>query len=203
MAGVSVVIGTFGSEDWRNEGQKALFSVYDQTVLPVSIHHRHATTLAEARNAGAAAADGDWLCFLDADDRLDPGYIEAMTKAIDELDGEKALLQPSHRNDKDRPTGKAGEITIIPPCNIRRGNYLIIGTLVPRDIFTKVGGFSDEFDLYEDWELWIRCMLHEGLSSRPVPDAIYEIKVREDSRNEPSKAKKLQIAAKIRRKHGL
>lgn len=202
MAGVSVVIGTFGSEDWRNEGQEAMFSVHDQTVMPVSIHHRHATTLAEARNAGAASADGDWLCFLDADDRLHPGYIEAMTKAIEELGEKKALLQPSHRNDKDRPTGKAGEITIIPPCNLRQGNYLIIGTVVPRETFIKVGGFSDEFELYEDWELWIRCALNERLPVHQVPDAIYEIKVREASRNEPSNQKKLQIASKIRRKHG-
>ncbi len=202
MARVSVVIGTFGSDEWKRQGQEALASLFNQTFDPVSVHHHHATTLAESRNSGAASADGDWLCFLDADDRLHPEYIEAMSEAIDELGDGKALLQPSHRNDKDRPTGKAGEITIIPPCDIRRGNFLIIGTVAPRDIFTKVGGFSDEFDLYEDWELWIRCMVHESLKVKQVPRAIYEIKVREASRNEPSNQKKLKIASKIRRKHG-
>src|SRR5690625_3896683 len=39
--------------------------------------------VSSARNAGAAAATARTLCFLDADDAWEPGYLEEMARLID------------------------------------------------------------------------------------------------------------------------
>lgn len=37
--------------------------------------------VSQARNSGAAEAKGDWVCFVDADDRLNPNHLELMAAA--------------------------------------------------------------------------------------------------------------------------
>jgi glycosyltransferase involved in cell wall biosynthesis len=178
---LSVVVGTFGSSRWLKLAEKALESVDRQTVAPASVHHVHASTLHEARNQGAQEADGDWLVFLDADDTLDSRFLEAMSKAIDRFNDSQGLFQPSHRNDRDRADGRAGQIVLKPPCDMSVANYLIIGTVVSKAMFERVGGFRD-LPVLEDWDLWIRCF-KAGAIHYGVPDAVYNITVRSNGRN--------------------
>lgn len=51
-----------------------------------------------ARNAGAAAARGDALLFVDADDQVAPGYLAAMAEALDEHEFVAARLDAEHLN---------------------------------------------------------------------------------------------------------
>lgn len=190
---ISVIVGTFGHDSWKVKAIRAIDSVFEQTVKPRELIQVHETSLAKARNRGAEDANGEWLLFLDADDALDSAYIEAMERAA--TPG-PSLLQPSHVNSKDRPTGLAGVVSMIPARPIKESNFLIIGTLVRRDQFLRVGGFRD-LPLYEDWDLWIRCF-EDGAKHVKVPDAIYEIEVNEGNRNDPSRDVQVAVANQIR-----
>ncbi len=177
---VSVVVGTFGSDDWIDLArERAWPSVLDQTFPAFELLHEHADTLASARNGGAAQSAGEWLCFLDADDELDPGYLEAMLAAPG---GD--LRQPSVAY--IAPDGTEAPPELIPAKPLLEGNYLVIGTLVPRELFLRVGGFAD-WPIYEDWDLWIRCA-RAGAEIVQVPDAVYRAHTRLDSRNRPRRA---------------
>ena len=199
MSSISVIIGTFGSEEWRVKALAASNSAVSQTEIPCQIIQVHADTLAQARNQGADKAHGDWLLFLDADDTLDSKYVESMSRAADQCRG-PYLLQPSHRTDKDTPIGKAGEVSMIPQMDIFKGNFMIIGTLVRRDQFLRVGGFR-ELPIYEDWDLWIRCVLDKAKYAT-VPDAIYNIKVNEHGRNSANVALQMKTYKQISRRYG-
>lgn len=85
---------------------------------------------------------------------------------------------------------------IWPEMDLRLGNWLVIGTLVQRQVFVEVGGFR-EWPLYEDWCLWQRCW-KAGAEPVKVPDAVYVARVRGASRNrQPSRAEKLRIHGEI------
>lgn len=190
---VSVVCSTFGDRRWVELAEdRAWPSVIAQTAPAHELIHEHAGTLHEARNAGADRATGDWLCFLDADDELDRRYLEAMQQAIPH--GE--LLQPA--------TTYIGPEGATPPECIEarpllEGNYLVIGTLVPKVVFDRVGGFAP-WPLYEDWDLWIRCA-RAGARIVQVPRAIYRAYVRTGSRNRPSRATQRRYFEAIRRQY--
>jgi glycosyltransferase involved in cell wall biosynthesis len=127
------------------------------------VFHDPDGTIASVRNELANTASGEWLCFLDADDELAPGYLGAMERAFEQevLDG-GLLLTPS-RNHKG---------VFAPEKDIFESNWLCIGTLVPKDLFLKVGGFPDYPYGFEDWALWVKCV-QAGARIVKVPDALY------------------------------
>lgn len=91
------------------------------------------------------------------------------------------LLQPATSYVDEH--GNATEPSLIPAKPLLDGNYLVIGTLVPRRLFLEVGGFTD-WPLYEDWDLWLRCT-RAGARVAQVPRAVYRAHVRGGSRNRP------------------
>lgn len=200
VAPITVCIGTFGDQQiWSALAHdRAMASVDRQTLRPDNLIWCHAPDLHTARNEAAAQARSEWLCFLDADDELDPHYLEAMTQAVTYLDVADWLLQPAtlgvHPDGHEDPTP-----VMIPPKPLLDGNFLVIGTLVRRAQFERLGGFCD-FPLYEDWDLWLRCFL-DGASISQVPAAIYRVHVNTAGRNSASRALQLRIYHQIRSRH--
>jgi hypothetical protein len=143
---VSIVIATFGHIDWitlaNQTAQKTYRDQPDADIITV-----YGNTLAEARNRGAHAATSDRLVFLDADDELAPGYCKLITEPED-------VLQPLtvYRFRDGRETAAH---YIEPRPSLLDGNHIVVGAPVNREAFLDVGGF-DEWNLAEDWALWLK-----------------------------------------------
>jgi len=161
----------------------------------------HGTTLAEARNAGAKMASGNWLCFLDCDDMLEPGYLYAMEEQANAYGTDSLLLYPMVRRvpslDARPDLYPAIDLT---SSNLLARNYMVIGTLINSHVFHMAGGF-DELEAYEDWDLWLRCVHKLGCTPVRVPGAIYRALVRKDGRNMVSNP--LDLCRRILAKNGL
>jgi GT2 family glycosyltransferase len=196
---IAVCTGTYGGAEWLTLAkERAGASVDRQTrrATWVSSHHQ---SLHEARNNAAASLqllddDIEWLCFLDADDELDAGYIAAMATATERLEGDW-LLQPAtlgvyaDGREDTRPV-------VIPTKPLLDGNYLVISTLIRRSQFERLGGFRD-WPCYEDWDLWIRAHL-DGARIRQVPAAILRVHVNETGRNCAARETQLRTYHAIR-----
>lgn len=180
---VSVIVATFGHTRWKHLARtRALPSALDQGATETFDFHLAEGGLAEARNTGAAHAVGDWLCFLDADDQLCPGYLDAMRNVMHAWN----LWRPHDLVDNPRLLVPAVEYPGAEPVIPAWGrplidvNCAVIGTLVPRHLFHEVGGFRDRLANgdplpapgIEDWDLWLRCVL-AGARLTPVPEAVY------------------------------
>ena len=193
QADVSVIIGTFGEESWRELAQdRAVPSAKAQTLAPLEIISVHGATLQAARNQGAMAAQGKWLCFLDADDELDPNFLEAMSKASGQLRAPAVQYV--------RPDGLRTDAMVFDDRDIRVMNPCVIGTLVPAELFNRVGGFGNE-PIFEDWALWLKCW-RLGADIVHVPDAIYIAHDSEGSRNKQGGNVAKRTYERIRRKWG-
>ena len=153
---ISVIIATYGEQSWAELAQeRALPSVREQAE-EVIVGHDPKATIAQVRNALAAKARGEHLCFVDADDELAPGYIEAMDHALRRRQhlGKPLLLTPAVRMIK---RGRSSPPKFYREVNLLGSNWLVIGTVLERKLFRRAGGFSDYPHGFEDWSLWYKC----------------------------------------------
>lgn len=158
---MDVIVATYGADEWAERALTAARSVNGARVY---VHHSlTATNPGDARNEAVDVADPDsWIVFLDGDDQLGLGYIDAMTAAAtDPADVYAPALQlgdtpPMVLHNRDIVNG-------LNPCPI--------GTAIHRDTFERVGRFWNE-PAWEDWSLFRRAVLAGG-AVRFVPDATY------------------------------
>jgi hypothetical protein len=73
---VTVAVATYGAPAWADLAERR--ALPSARALDVPAVHIHGTTLHEARNQALALVDTEWVCHLDADDELEPGYFDAM-----------------------------------------------------------------------------------------------------------------------------
>lgn len=181
---VSIVIASYGDDRWAQLGdERAYSSAADQEAWQIVRVHQPDGNVATARNAGALDATGDWLIFLDADDELASGYVGAMQRALEQEggDGLTLLLTPAVSYRRGR---RAEPPKFWPVCDLVHGNWMVIGTCVPRALWEQVGGFDDrpDYGAYEDWAFWIKCV-KAGARPVKVPKAIYVAHVEPGSRH--------------------
>ena len=171
MTTISVIIATYGTDEWGYlAGERALPSASSQA--PIFIHHEPGGTRASSLNNGAAEADGDWLLFLDADDEFAPGYVGAMRRALERHrdDGTRnVLFTPAVQQIRK---GRPGPPFFFPEVDLSGGNWLVIGTMISRDLFNEIGGFHEHPHGLEDWNLWNRAV-RAGARVVKVKDAVY------------------------------
>jgi len=194
---ISVIIATHGDEKWERLAKERAYPSACAQVYPfddgndatpeVCMGHYPHCTLAEARNISAQDSTGDWLCFLDADDELAPGFLAAMSKAAENgaWAGGKTLFTP--RVSYTSARGKREAPKFWPECSLTTGNWLVVSTLIPRDLFLSVGGFRDYGDPpgsigYEDWGLFA-LLVQAGAEIVKVPRAVLIAHITPQSRN--------------------
>lgn len=173
---VAVIVTTWGHPSWAGmASRRAIPSVTD-----ADVYHHHVegdSSAGAARNAAVWAFDPQgWICFLDADDELEPGYVNAMRRAAFERNlDQRHLLAPALRLPGQTPE-------TYPDRDIIHGiNPCPIGTLIHRSTFDAIGGFWDE-PAWEDWSLFRRAVLN-GAKIEFVSDAVYRANSTNSGRN--------------------
>jgi glycosyltransferase involved in cell wall biosynthesis len=117
-----------------------------------------------ARNLGAANSSGDWLLFLDSDDRLLPHAIESLRSTAESNATRLAfgyvLLRGPKKNDA-RLHGHpslAGTAPLPALKNFWRSMISSPGAvLVHRSLHQEVGGFVPGYEPMEDRDYWVKC----------------------------------------------
>ena len=135
--------------------------------------------LAAARNAGLEAASGEYLCALDADDRLRPTFLE---RTVTVLEGDPTLtfcsawLRTFGEEEWDWTPTRCDIPTLL------WENTVLTAALVRRRAVVEVGGYDaampEQGD--EDWDLWLR-LVSSGRTGTILPEILFEYRRRAGS----------------------
>lgn len=120
--------------------------------------------VAAARNNGVAASEGEYMCFLDADDWWEPTYLEEMDKLIHEYPdaGLYATNYVYYKPGKTHIALKLERGYMNYPYAYLHGEMPVWtgAACMPRKVFDEMGGFPVGIKLGEDFLLWAKTALH-------------------------------------------
>lgn len=120
-----------------------------------------------AGNAGLTAARGELIGFLDDDDILEPFHISALSTALCQSAhadiAYASALEVAFATELEiswRDAGRHRRLTRVPEIT---ATTLVSGNSIPiqavmfrRRLYERLGGFDENLDALEDWELWLK-----------------------------------------------
>lgn len=117
-----------------------------------------------ARNVGAQHSKGQYLVFLDADDYLQPRFLELTRKALEYYHADWVYTDLYTQTEEGIKTFECYSWDVE---RLWRHGIMGVTCLYPRTAYDKVGGFDEENNR-EDWDFHLRlaraglCGLHLG-----------------------------------------
>ena len=143
------------------------------------LRHETSSGVAEARNAGLAAARGPYVAFTDDDDLWAPDKLSAQLRAVERTGAAWASCGAVVVDDQlriisnQRPSQQGDVGSRVLATNVIPGGGS--GVLADTALVRRVGGFDPAFHMVADWDLWIRLGLAAPLVAVDRPLLVYRM----------------------------
>lgn len=156
-------------EDGSDDGEAVCAEFADRlSVRYVRLHPAQGRSV--AGNRALSEARGEWLCFLDDDDLLFADHVEVLMQTVQQhqVKGAYALAWRVFTRVENKDTAQYEERhwDVFPDEPFSRPamwhhNYMPIqSVLFHRSLFEQHGGFAEDMDQLEDWNLWTRYTMN-------------------------------------------
>lgn len=171
-----VIVLNDGSTDPAS--QEVLAEIEANNDPRVRVIHQDNQGLSAARNAGALAARGEWIAFVDADDAVEPDFFRRAAWVLEQYPNVHLVASWVRFFGADEGIWHAWNLQFpyllahnlfIPICLVRRDSFLAHGR----------NRAAMEYGL-EDFESWI-SMLGEGCGGVAIPEPLARYRVRDES----------------------
>lgn len=138
-----------------------------------------------ARNNAVALSQGEYLCFLDADDWWEPKFLEEVSRLIEAFPDagiygtNYTIVNETRHKTRVASVGvdHGFEKGYINYCQVYAKTMYMpltsISVCIPRTVYGEMGGFPAGIVLGEDFMLWIRIALNHKVAFLNQPLAFY------------------------------
>ncbi|WP_206919528.1 glycosyltransferase [Alicyclobacillus suci] len=120
----------------------------------IRVHRQKNMGLSAARNIAIALSKGQYILPLDADDMIDPTFIEKCVWVLTKY-SDISIVYPSVRH-----FGIRNDCWDSRPYDFRlllRENFIIATSMFRYEVWESIGGYDTDLPAYEDWDFWIRA----------------------------------------------
>jgi len=164
-----VIIVNDGSTDNTAEVARQLIAGHPQYRLRV-INQENTGQPAFPRNRGVAASKGEYILFLDADDLIEPTFMEECLRV---LHNDPAIaIAYTDRLDFDG----VDQVVLAGDYNFSRlkyANHISYCALFRREAWDAVGGIRTNVKAVEDWDFWVAAGA-KGFIGRRIPKPLFK-----------------------------
>ena len=134
--------------------------------------------LASARNNGIKEAIGKYILPLDADDKIEPTYLEKAVKILDEHPDTGIVYCHAQY------FGASNEIWGLPdysPEKMLLDNIIFCSGFFRKKDWETVGGYNPNMKYgWEDWDFWL-SLIELGRNVYKIPEILFYYRIKEDS----------------------
>jgi hypothetical protein len=191
---LELIVVDDGSTDDSLEVAERLAATHERVTV---LAQANAGQPAIARNNGIARARGEYILPLDADDLLEPDYLERLVAVLD-ADETVSIAYGDQQNfgaDETLHVHQAYNLQLLAYCN-----PITIASLFRRSAWAEVGGYATNVRGYEDWDFWIGCAEH-GHFGKWVPGAVFRYRVKAEGVFQDAKRADLGLKTQIIENH--
>ena len=184
-------------DDGSTDDSAAVADAFAATHPEVTVLHQSNAGASAARNHAIRASKGVYILPVDADNTIDPRYIEEAQAVL--------TARPEVRVVSCRADffgAKTGE-WLMPPFShalLARKNMIDTCAMYRRADWDKTDGYVETCPAREDWLLWL-SLFEQGGEFVRLPDIRLHYRVREGSKRVQDRALKRQVVDEVNRRH--
>lgn len=161
-------------DDGSKDNTKEIAQFYEQKDNRIKYIYQQNAGASTARNNGIAHAKGKYIQLLDADDMLESQKFEKQTQTLKDnpncrlvfsdvkvfkhQDTKNYLFQSNYWDVLKLSSHETGFREFL-----LRMPFTINAPILEKKIFEEIGNFDANIKSNEDWDFWVRCMLHNEI----------------------------------------
>ena len=172
---IEIVCINDGSTDNSSQVIQKLVQKYRQIVF---FDEKDNCGVIYARNTAINAATGEYILPLDADDTIEPEYIEEAVKVLDNSPDTGIVYSKARLFGTQNKEWKLPDYS---KSNILYANCIFVSAMFRKSDFISIGGYKEYMkDGYEDWDLWL-SFIEKGFNVHRIDKILFNYRKYNDS----------------------
>jgi glycosyltransferase involved in cell wall biosynthesis len=154
-----IIVVNDGSPDHTSEVTQQLITIYSK--YTIRLVGKKNGGLPNARNTGIAAANGQYILPLDADDKLSSEALMNLLLLSVQADRPCVAFGSYQMFGNEQKTVISADV--YSSDRLKQINMLQVASMYAKDVWQMVNGYKEDEKIagYEDWEFWLNCQEHQ------------------------------------------